>query len=91
MEFLVMPQLTGSPIECYSASNDGCHYTCNCRGDNNCYQKTTCTCYTDINCPCLGVYSDCPCFGVYSEGCPNVGCRTRCSIDLGVLSTPPIV
>lgn len=84
MEFLVMPQLTGSLIECYSGSDDGCQFNCNCYGDSTCYNMNPCTCNNgNFNCPCYIEHSDCSCFGVYYPGCPSLGCRLRCAVDFG--------
>lgn len=91
MEFLVMPQLTGSPIECYSASNGNCEFTCTCHGGGACYNWTECDCHIGNTCNCLIVYADCPCLGVNSPDCPSVGCRLRCIADFGGHSTSPIV
>ena len=98
MEFLVMPQLADSLIECYSAPGSGCTHCntilyCDCFNGAGCACNNGggCTCNTGGTCDCFVGHNDCPCFGVYTPDCPNVGCRTRCTVDLGVLSTPPIV
>ena len=97
MEFLVMPQLTGSLIECYSASGGGCY--CNAGLDCECHNGTkctcnngrSCTCNTGNTCTCLIVHAECPCLGVNNPDCPSVGCRLRCIADFGGHSTSPIV
>lgn len=74
MEFLVMPQSTGSLIECYSADGGG---TCSgggtfCTYNGGCYQMTTCDCNgTDFDCPCYEL-----------DRCPERFCRTYSVCDV---------
>ena len=84
MEFLVMPQLTGSPIECYSGSGGGCQ----------CDGLSTCVCYNGIGCDCNYLTPctcnvDCPCYGTYSTPCPGLHCIPHCELHLGTMANNP--
>ena len=85
MEFLVMPQFTGSLIECYSADGDSCSpFICTCNGDS-----TLCGCNNQNPCSCNNSHFDCPCYGVYSPPCSRLHCGTDCPIHVGVSSNNP--
>lgn len=70
MEFLVMPQFSGSPIECYSADGGDCTFTCNCYGDGT----VLCSCNA-VNCPCYDY-----------DRCPSLYCRNYNSDCVGRLA-----
>lgn len=83
MEFLVMPQLTHSLVECFSASGDGCTcngsntvYTCTCHGDGATYTgdiceiRDGCVCRDDKACDCNIAYIPV----CIVEGCPAKTC-----------------
>lgn len=81
MEFLVMPQLTNSPIECYSADGGNCSpFTCGCNaGAIGCGYHSECSC-DGLNCPCYEY-----------DRCPERFCRTYsdCSVRFSWSSTDP--
>ena len=79
MEFLVMPQFTGSLIECYSAG--GCPNLSSC----TCYMGT----YCDSNGPSICGCKDtnfCGCQGAMDCSCNNthsVPCTVRVCVERG--------
>lgn len=88
MEFLVMPQLTGSPIECYSAGGDNCSpnicspYNCTCNGG-----AIGIGCGCNVECPCNT--NTCTCYGTYSTPCPGLHCIPHCELHLGTMANNP--
>lgn len=78
MEFLVMPQFTGSLIECYSGSGDGC----------GCNSLTICICNEQDH-SCIG-YVDCTCRGGHGPSCTGLRCTIECPVHIGPSSNNPM-
>ena len=81
MEFLVMPQLTSSLVECFSAStscdcNNGSSLICGCNhwtcttdsGDDSCPGKD-CNCLGNRTCTCNGNVPVCITDGCWAKTC----------------------
>lgn len=88
MEFLVMPQFTGSLIECYSGDNGGCPNLtyCGCYGDH----ATRCDCNNGRTCSCNTGNYTCPCHGVRGPSCTGLRCTIECPVHIGPSSNNPM-